>query len=379
MTVWVEDTARNVLAVWAGDAHRQGSLEAAVISPFCTPREADWKQSGAQTVERLTEAGLDVWFDPETHALQMPAAGFFRYYSSWDLWSGIPGALGSDAEMRDHVRRVFAIQDELGCPHLAPTILLHAAQSTTSQQALDLSRIAIDEDPECRLSVAGDPTFWGGGVLLDGHIGALAQLEPAGWFLTVSRQLAVVPVPAIPAEVFGLCRTARALSEENPVHISHGDFAGLPAIAAGAATLGTGWDVRQKVSAYSSYAAPDPDAEGGQWFSQATHQGLVSCLVRGDAQALATRDPVLSSRLLPGAVPPGPKEAWLHHAAVLNRLTDALALPYDDAYRALRDIYDTARTEWPVVAGLLGSASLEDAWVTPLASGLEAYGRAEGY
>jgi hypothetical protein len=379
MTIWVEDTARNVLAVWASEACAQDSVEAAVLSPFCTPQQQDWKQSGSQTVERLREAGLEVWFDPETHALQMPAVGFFRYYQSWDLWSGTPGALGSQAEMRDHVRRVFAVQDELGVPHLAPTILLHSAQSATSQGALDLSRVAVDEDPECRLSIAGDATFWGGATLLDGHVGALAQLEPAGWFVTVSRQLGVVPVPAIPSEVYGLCRTARALSEGAPVHVSHGDLAGLPAIAAGGASLGTGWDVRQKVSAYSNYAAPDPDPDGGQWFSQATHQGLTSCLVRGDAQVLADRDAVLSSRLLPGTVPPGAKEAWLHHAAILNRLTDSLGLPYRDAYEALRGVYESAQVEWPVVAGVLGVASQADAWVTPLLAGLEAYGRTEGF
>src|SRR5215203_1085570 len=135
MTIWIEDTARNVLAAWGGETYSRGSASTAVLSPFCTPKEQDWKQSGRQTVDRLRDAGLDIWFDPETHALQMPNVGFFRYYSSWDLWSAAPGSLGSEADMRDHVQRVFATQDELGVPHLAPTVLLHSPQSLTSQQA----------------------------------------------------------------------------------------------------------------------------------------------------------------------------------------------------------------------------------------------------
>jgi hypothetical protein len=191
--------------------------------------------------------------------------------------------------------------------------------------------------------------------------------------------MAVVPVPATAGEVQGLCRTVRALSEEAPVHISHGDLAGLPAVAAGGSSLGTGWDVRQKVSAYTNYAAPDPDVEGGAWFSQATHQGLASCLVRSDAQVLADRDPVLSARLLPGPFRPGAKEAWLHHAAVLKHHSDGLDLPYRDGYQELIQVYETAQVEWPVVAGVLGSAPRADAWITPLRMGLEAYGRAEGF
>jgi hypothetical protein len=101
--------------------------------------------------------------------------------------------------------------------------------------------------------------------------------------------------------------------------------------------------------------------------------------VRGDAQVLADRDAVLSSRLLPGNVPPGPKEAWLHHAAVLNQLPAGLALPYRDAYASLRRVYESAGVEWPVVAGVLGTASQADAWVTPLLAGLEMYGRTEGF
>jgi hypothetical protein len=257
----------------------------------------------------MRDAGARVFFDPETHALQMPAVGDFRYYDEWDLWPSERGALNDVADFREHVRRVFAVQDYLEVPHLAPTMLLHSAHSATSQRALELAEAAMEQDAACWLSIAGDSTFWSGGSALDAHIGALAQLEAGGWWLTVVRSLPVLPVDALPVEVYGLCRTARALSEDASVHISHGDLAGLPAIAAGATTLGTGWGARQRACAYASYAARDPDAEGGQWFSQATVEGLLSLLVRSEAQVLADRDADLARTLLPGVVPPGAKEA----------------------------------------------------------------------
>ncbi|MGH3600344.1 MAG: hypothetical protein ACRDQH_08710 [Pseudonocardiaceae bacterium] len=120
----------------------------------------------------------------------MPNVGDFRYYDEWDLWSGTRDALTTAGDMRDHVRRVFAIQDTLGTPHLAPAILLNSPSSSTSQAALQLAEIAAEEDPKCYVTVAGDGAFWSGGPALDAHVGALAQIEPAGWFLVVARNIA---------------------------------------------------------------------------------------------------------------------------------------------------------------------------------------------
>lgn len=381
MSLWLEDSARNVLGAWAIETNEAGFADGAVLSPFSTPYERDWKPGAVETVQRLHEAGLEVWLDPETHVFQMPSVGAFRYYQTWDLWSGAFGVLNTEAARRDHTERVFAAQDGLGVPHLAPTVLLHSAQSQTSQEALDLSRVAVEIDPACRLAIAGDSTFWGAGHLLDGHIGALAQLEPAGWFVTVARQLAVVPVPATSAEIHGLCRTVRALSEDSPVHISHGDLAGLPAMAAGGTSLGAGWDVRQKVSSYSSYLAPNPEAEGGGWFGQATYEGLLSCLVRGDAQVLTNRQPALAAQLLPGTLPPGAeaKPPWAHHAGVLQRACDALAIPHDQAYVELKTRYEAAAQSWTQVASTLGTPTRANEWISPLLDGLIAYGATEGY
>lgn len=381
MNVLIEDTARNNLAAWTLDVVGQGFARGAVISPFSTPRyKTSYKQSARETVTRLVDEGAEVWLDPETHALQMPAVGDFRYYDDWPLWGGPRGQLDSQADRRAHVERVFEEQDELDLPHLAPTVLLHAPQSATSRRALALAEIAVELDPGCRLAIAGDAAFWAAGSSLDAHIGGLAQLEPSGWWLTVARGLTVLPVPALAEEVHGLCRTARALGDDGDVHISHGDLAGLPAIAAGANTLGSGWDPRQRVSAYTSYEARTSGGDGGQWFQQATLEGLLSLLTNADARVLSQQDAALAARLIPGAVPPGPKEAFLHHIEVLDRVASGLvAATYRAAYIDLRDRYRVARHDWPDVANAIGGGSRADAWINPLLGGLELYGQTESF
>lgn len=380
MTLLIEDTARNNLASWTIEALQAGTVTGAVISPFSTPRVSNnYKQSAQQTVQRLQDEGVDVWFDPETHALQMPSVGDFRYYDGWPLWSGQRGSLADAGDMRDHVEHVFAEQDRLGVPHLAPTMLLHSPQSAASQLALDLAQAANDLDPNARLAIAGDSAFWASGTNLDAHIGALAELEPSGWSLSVVRSFTVLAVPAMAEEVHGLCRTARALSEDSDVHISHGDLAGLPAVAGGATTLGTGWDPRQRVSAYSSYEARGAGGDGGQWFQQTTLEGLLSLLVRSEATLLYQQDQNLASRLLPGIVPPGAKEAFLHHADVLARVVSGLTSnDVQGAYDDLQARYTLARGDWPAVAAILGVTSRAGSWLSGPSDGLDRYGLTEG-
>jgi hypothetical protein len=314
VTLVVEDTARNNLASWAIRAAQQGTVTGAVISPFSTPLVSGAKQSALRTVQRLQHEDVEVWLDPETHALQMPSVGDFRYYDTWPLWSGQRGDLGSSTQQRDHIERVFAQQDQLGVSHLGPTILLQSSQSPESALALEFAQAANEIDPQARLAIAGSPGFWASGANLNAHIGALAQLEPPGWSMSVARSLTILPVPAMAEEVHGLCRTARALGEDADVHISHGDLAGLPALAAGATTLGTGWDPRQRVLAYASYETRSSGGDGGSWFQQTTYEGLLSLLGRSEATLLEQQAPPLSAKLLPGSLLPGAREAFLHHA-----------------------------------------------------------------
>lgn len=381
MTVLVEDSPRNLMA-WIIDAHTAGFARGGVITPFATPWVNKTGRRGARDVATgLHGAGAEVWFDPTTHALQMAGVGDYRYYEEYHLWAGARGDLSTPALREEHVRRVFEVQDQLQAPRLGPTILLHHGESTTSEQALELARVAVDRDPSCWLSVAGTAPFWSSGSALDAHVGALAQLEPAGWFLTVVRAITTQPVAAVAEEVEGLCRTSRAFSEYAPVHVSHGDLAALPAVAAGAASVGSGWDQRQRVCAYSNFAARGPSGSGGGgWFTRPTYHGLLGTLTDKEGEVLARRDSARSSRLVPPRTPET-QEPYLHHLRVLDSVVSGLTAVADHErrYRLLLARYGTAATEWPPVMRITSSKVGAAEWIDVLAEGLRRYGVTEGW
>ena len=384
MSVLIEDSPRAFLAGWILDSIAKGIAVGAVMTPWATPwlsHPGPGKKPRAQDrVQELQRNHVQTWFDPTTHALQMGEVGDFRYYDEYDLWAGPRGDLSDDGFREEHVGRVFATQDSLNVRHLAPTVLLHAGLGNTSILALDLAREAIRRDPGCYLSVAGTAPFWSSGSALDAHIGALATLQPGGWFLTVVRTATTLPVPASTEEVHGLCRTTRALSEDAPVHISHGDLAALPAVAAGAATVGSGWDQRQRVCSYGDYDARDPDASGGGWYKRPTLQGLLGSLTPNEAIVLNSRDVALVRRL--GGLPaPGPRETFDHHLTALTNVIGALQAVAEpqQRYRNLALLYQAARTEWPGVQRHTGSPLGAAHWIDALAAGLARYGATEGW
>lgn len=378
MSVLIEDSPRNLI-LWITDAINRGLARGAVLTPWASPAEGKaHRRSASDHAEEIIAAGGELWFDPTTHALQMAGVGDFRYYDEYDLWTGPRGDLTTPGNRAEHLRKVFELQAELGAHPLAPTILLHHGESERSQHALDLATEAIEQNPDCWLSIAGTSPFWESEAALDSHIGALAQLEPKGWFLTVARPLSSLPVDAHPEEVHGLCRTVRALSEYAQVHISHGDIAGLPGVAAGAFSIGTGWDQRQRVCAFSSYAARSEG--GGGWYQRPTFPGLLGSLKRPEAELLERLDAIRAGRLGP-VPPPGPQEAFRHHLDVLRGLMRTIAAggSYEGRYRALAASYASAAGEWPDVCRLTSCDLNEDDWITDLRAGLEAYTRAEGW
>jgi hypothetical protein len=384
MSILIEDSPRAHLATWISDAVARGDAQGAVVTPWATPwlthTGAGKKPSAADRVRDLQNHNVEVWFDPTTHALQMGGVGDFRYYSEYDLWGGPRGDLSDEAFREEHVGKVFEIQDTLGVPHLAPTVLLHAGLDNTSALALDLAREAIRRDPQSRLSIAGTAPFWSSGTALDAHIGAMAALQPDGWFLTVVRTATSLPVPAAMEEVHGLCRTTRALSEDAPVHISHGDVAALPAIAAGAATVGSGWDQRQRVCSYGDYDARDPNATGGGWYQRPTLQHLLGSLLPNEAIVLSARDAALVARL--GGLPaPGPRETFDHHLTVLTAVISGLQAIHDpeQRYRQMMTLYGAAHGEWHQVQRHTGCSAAAKEWIEALAAGLALYGATEGW
>lgn len=382
MTLLIEDSPRNNLAAWGSEAVQAGLAAGAVLSPFASPLVGNaYKPSARRIAEQLTDVGAGLWLDCATHALQMPGVGDFRYYDGWDLWGGDRGDLSSRASRRDHVLRVLDVQASLGAERLGPTVLLHAPAGENADTAFVLAEEAHTADPACGLTIAGSPSFWASGDGLDAFVGALAQFGAPGVFLVVVRSTADLPVAADADEVAGLCRTARSLEQFGPVHVSHGDFAGLPAVAAGATSVGTGWDTRQRVCNYSSYVAREPSGGGGGWFKRPTFGGLLGFLARADAERLVARNQPLGARLFPGALhPDAPKEAFLHHIRCLESLAEsARTLGFEEAFEFMMQTYAAARVDWPVAAAAASINSVHEAWITPLQEGLQRYGQQEGW
>lgn len=382
MTVMLQDTARNNLIKWARSAIQGGYARGAFLSPFISPREANgFKRSAQDTSTAIKNVGGEFWFDPMTYALDMPRCGNFQHYDTWPMWSGTRGDLSTRTAMQTHVSAVFDVQDELNSRHLAPTVLVSYPDTPKSRQALDLAEVAVDRDSSAWLTVAGDQQFWSAGAELDAHIGALDQCEPAGWLFVVARNDTSMPPTATAEEIFGLVRSTYALSMDRPVRVAFGDIAALPAIAAGAETLGTGWDMRQRICAYQDFEDREADAGGGAWYQRPTLRGLLGGLTNNEYELLTSENLVLSRRLAPGSIAPQPESAFRHHATVLSGLIRDIGQQLPGRARAeyLRNQYQAAQGEWPEVQRITGARIGPGRWIDPFLAGLELFIASEGW
>lgn len=387
MTLLIEDSPRNTIPKWTEEAPSSAGVAGVVLSPFTTPRSGTtYKPGMGATVDRLRAVGLDVYVDPASHVMQMPGMGDVRYYDDYDPWGGIRGDISSEATRREHIRRVFDLQDRLGVPRLAPTALLHSPTSATSVQALDLAHeaadICADDDTNCLQYIAGSPSFWAGSNL-DAHVGALAQIDALGWFIADVQATTALPVPAQPGEIHGLCRTARAVADLTPfVHVSHGDLAALPLVAAGATSVGTGSDTRQRVCAYASYAPRNPEPGGGGWFQRPTFERLCAFLTRQEGAVLENLDAPLVAGIHTGALHADqPQVAFEHHLRSLAAVVDEIGAAggAEARFRAAAAIYDRAVNAWADVQRHINPGSGPDTWIEPFRDGLLAYGATEGW
>jgi hypothetical protein len=315
-----------------------------------------------------------------THVLQMTGADDFGTYDQWGLWDGARGVVGSRSQRRFHLDRVFAIQDECGATRLAPSVLLNSAAGPEVVAAVALVEEGLDVAAGCWGTLAGTPGFWAGGAELDALIGTLAQLPVGGWFVSVVRATDSFPVRASADEVAGICRAVRGLSEFALVHVSHGDLAAIPAVAAGATSIGTGWDARQRVLAMSTFEYRAPTGGGG-WFARNTLERLCAFLPRADVARLFAQDAVLASSVFVGGLhPDGPKEAFLHHASSLERLLGDIGDgSYDERFNALLTLYRDASAAWPSVTSTAQLTEGSAEWVDAYLAGLSAYGDDEGW
>lgn len=382
MTVFFQDTARNNFISWSQAAVANGYGIGAMLSPFASPVEANgFKKSAADTSELIRRAGGEFWLDSMTYALDMPRAGDFRYYDQWPLWGSTRGQLASAAAYRDHAERVLKVQADLSSSALlAPTVLVSYPDTPQSQKALHLTAEALSVDATAWATVAGDQQFWTSGAELDAHVGALDQLEPAGWLLVVIRSDTSMPPAATSEEVFGLMRTTFALSQDRPVRVAFGDVAALPAVAAGAEAIGTGWDMRQRICAFQDFEERVADPGGGSWYQRPTLSGLSGGLTTREYQVLVSEVPAMAAALSPGTIGPKPQQAFRHHAQVLTNISDELnALAGQDRVVALRDRYKAALAAWPAVQKVTGTRLGPAQWIKPFVAGVELFMASEGW
>ncbi|WP_164672071.1 hypothetical protein [Brevibacterium casei] len=383
MPVLINDTARNNLPSWTVSALGLGHAIGGMLSPFTSPPEGNgYKVSATETSERIINGGGEFWFDSMTYALTMPRVGDFRYYRLWDLWEDDTqrGKLETRSDMKSHIDKVYQLQTLLHCKHLAPSILLSNADSKVSELALMLSDEAVSISPDAWLTIAGDNQFWSSGAELDSHIGALDQLEPEGWMLVVTRGDNSMPPAATADEIYGLMRTCYALSRDRPVRVAFGDLAALPAVAAGAEAIGSGWDLRQRICAYQDFEERAGEQDGGGWYQRPTLRGIMGGLSNGEYNVLSSEAPALAIRLSPGNIGPKPKQAFLHHVKTLSNLINEMnSMPVPERTKTLRTWYDNAISEWPTVRSITGTKIDERRWIQPFLDGVDRFAKAEGW
>ena len=175
-------------------------------------------------------------------------------------------------------------------------------------------------------------------------------------------------------------RTVYALSQDREVRIAFGDLAALPAVAAGATSICTGWDLRQRICAYQDFEERANDTSGGGWYQRPTLLGLMGGLTAREYSILASEDQQLADTLTPGTIGPRAELAFKHHARVLNSIiTELNSLTGAPRVNALRSHYDTALTEWDKVIRITGTTLGPSRWITPFKKGLDAFMNSEGW
>ena len=381
----IHDGRRSGHHSWATQAVASSAASGAFISPFATPRFNVPRYSKALDFSQLIAgAGGEVIMDPMTHAFLLPGSNKTDLYDTWELWGGADGDLGSRLKVQQHVERVFARQDEIEAPHLAPTVSVDAPGSPSAQLALLIAEVAVGIDPTSWQALAAPRTFWRSGALLDDHVGRLVALRSPVWVLTVTNEMVLDNVPDLSdLEAFeGFLRTVHSLSGRSRVIVSFADYAGLLAVAAGADSIGAGWDRGMRHFDPASFHI-DSDPGIRIPASYVTQKALSAVLRRDAAVAIETWDPKEATRIRGGGMPPSDPAERLHHLGTLRDLINQFDAISDRGLRvaAVRLHYENAVSDFDrLIADLSPSIRVtdRDAWTKPHLQILERYAVAEG-
>jgi hypothetical protein len=319
-----------------------------------------------------------------THGALVPDASKFTYYDEWELWAGHRGDLKSGRRMRDHVALAVKRAHEIGAQLIAPTITLSRPTGRDAEVALELAAEVMSHDSDAYIGVAGNEEFWSAGSDLDAYIGELAGFTPPGFSVTVVRPTQRYPwLGASADETYGICRSVHSLSFRGArVIASYSDFAGLPAVAAGAERVGSGWNISGRQFSYDSFR--ERERGGGASSYRPTYQGLLAALKRGEAESFQDGDPVNSAKLFRGRLPAASDKNghWQHHLSSLNRVIEdvAGAGERDQRGRRLLRLYADGSRGFAAATAATGSLDAgSDQWITPMRDGLRLWMDDEGY
>lgn len=383
--VLIHDGRRIGHRKWCVDAVSGGSADGVVLNPFATPRVAEPRHpSASDLAQAVRGAKGEVVFDAMTHALFLPSTNKRDFYDAWELWGPAGANLEGAAHHLAHVERVFDRQSQIGAPHLAPTLQLQSPQSPNAYVARDLARVAHGLDKDCWQSLVGTRSFWSSGPHLDAYVGSLAALRAPVWMITVANELVVDHVPDLTdtAAFAGLCRTVHSLSLRSRVIVAYGDFAGLPAVAAGADTVGSGWDRAQRTFDPLAFRV-DSDPGIRIPASYVTQGGLNSVLRRDTAEAIERWDAARARAIRGGPMPPSDQAQRMHHLLQLRSAVQQINAAGSrkarvgelrNRYRAAVAVYDSLIADLrPVVR-----EADKTAWASNPANALEAYAGSEG-
>ena len=383
--VLIHDGRRIGHRKWCVDAITGGSADGVVLNPFATPRVAEPRHpSASDLAQAVRGAKGEVVFDAMTHALFLPSTNKRDFYEAWELWGPAGANLEGAAHRLAHVERVFDRQSQVGAPHLAPTLQLQSPHSPNAYVARDLARVARGLDKDCWQSLVGTRSFWSSGPHLDAYVGSLAALRAPVWMITVANELVVDHVPDLTdtAAFAGLCRTVHSLSLRSRVIVAYGDFAGLPAVAAGADTVGSGWDRAQRTFDPLAFRV-DSDPGIRIPASYVTQGGLNSLLRRDTAEAIERWDAARARTIRGGPMPPSDQAQRMHHLLQLRSAVQQIIAAGSRQARVgeLRNRYRAAVSDYDsLIADLRPVVREADktAWAANPASALDAYATSEG-
>lgn len=384
--VLIHDGRRSGHRKWSVEAIAGGHADGIILTPFATPRiSAPRNPSAADISSDVRKVGGEVILDPMTHARFLPGTNKTDFYETWDLWGPAGVKLDDTALRLAHIERVFERQSQIDAPHLAPTLQLHSPNSSVSDQALEMAHVARRLDKESWQSLVGTRSFWSSGKYLDAYVGTLSALRSPVWMITVANEIVQGQAPDLTdtAAFSGLCRTVHSLSIRSRVILAFSDFAGLPAIAAGADTLGSGWDRGQRTFDPLSYRENSDDSP--RIPASYVTQGRLNAVLRRDAaDAIIRWDAKQATRMRGGLMPPSDGSERMHHLQQLRSAVIEVAAKNairQDRVNALRHRYSVAGQDFDSLIRVLQrivSDSDKRAWVENPCAILEDYAASEG-